>query len=526
MPLNTPFAGLLLALLCGTSLAASTLKYCSEASPATFDPAQTNSITDFDASAHNVFNQLVQTERGTLTLIPALAERWEVSADGLTYTFSLRRGVQFHSTAWFKPGRAFNADDVLFTFQRLLDANHPFRKAYPTESPYVADYGLDKAITAVEKLDEFTVRFRLAKPMATFLLNLYSEFASIHSAEYAEQLLKTGTPEKIATQPIGTGPFMFRSYQKDVAIRYAAHANYWNKEDARVDNLIFVITPDKSVRVQKLRSGECDIAAYPSPQDLVELKKEPAFKIAAQTGNNVGYLAYNTQRSPFDKLDVRRALDMAINRQNILDTIYQGDAVLSQTPVPPATWGHDATLKGAAYDPANARTLLDKAGVKDLKMEIWALPVQRAYNPNGRLMAEMIQSDWAKIGVKASIVTMEWAEYLRRVKRGDHDAAMFGWTASGDPDRFLSLLACAGIDGNNIARWCHPEYDGLVTKARQLTGEAQRAPLYKKAQTLFRQNLPWTPLAHGMLQVPVRRNVQGFKTSPDGNMYFYGVTID
>lgn len=503
-----------------------TLKYCSEASPATFDPAQSNSITDFDASAHNVFNQLVQTERGTLKLIPGLAERWEIAPDGLAYTFSLRKGVAFHSTPWFTPSRELNADDVIFTFGRLLDANHPFRKAYPTESPYVADYGLDKSIAGIDRIDDFTVRFRLRTPMATFLLNMYSEFASIHSAEYAEQLLKAGTPQKIATHPIGSGPFVFKSFQKDVAIRYGAHPGYWNRDEKLIDNLIFVITPDKSVRVQKLRTGECDIAVYPSPQDLATLKKDPNFKIAAQTGNNVGYVAYNTQRPPFDKTEVRRALDLAINRQAIFDSVYQGAGVPAETPVPPATWGRDATGKPAAYDPAAAKALLDKAGVKELKLSLWALPVQRAYNPNGRLMAELIQADWAKLGIKVEIVNLEWGEYLRRVKRGDHDVAMFGWTASGDPDRFMSLLACAGIDGNNIARWCHAAYDAAISKARTLATEKQRTPLYLEAQAVFRKELPWSVIGHGLLEVPTRKNVRDFRTSPDGNMYFYGVVLD
>ncbi|WP_048283515.1 ABC transporter substrate-binding protein, partial [Pseudomonas aeruginosa] len=136
------------------SHAASNLVFCSEGSPAGFDPAQYTTGTDFDATSVTLFNRLVQFERGGTRAITALAESWDIGDDGKTYTFHLRKGVKFHSTDYFKPTREFNADDVLFTFQRMLDKDHPFRKAYPTEFPYFTDMGLDKNIARVEKLDE------------------------------------------------------------------------------------------------------------------------------------------------------------------------------------------------------------------------------------------------------------------------------------------------------------------------------------------------------------------------------------
>ena len=165
--------------------AAGTLIYCSEGSPAGFDPAQYVTGTDFDAAAETVFNRLVQFERGSTRVVPGLAEKWEVSPDGKTYTFHLRRGVAFHTTDYFKPTREFNADDVVFTFERMLDKNHPFNKAYRAEFPYFTDMGMDRNIAKVEKVDPNTVRFVLKKPEAAMLQNLAMSFASIHSAEYA-----------------------------------------------------------------------------------------------------------------------------------------------------------------------------------------------------------------------------------------------------------------------------------------------------------------------------------------------------
>ena len=183
--------------------------------------------------------------------MPALAEKWDVAADGLSYTFHLRKGVKFQTTDYFKPSREFNADDVVFTFSRMIDKNHPFRKAYPTEFPYFTDMGLDTNIVKVEKVDANTVKFTLKSLDAAFLQNLAMSFASVQSAEYADKLLKAGKPQLINQQPVGTGPFIFKRYQKDAQIRFAANKDYWNKADgAKVDNLVFAITTDASVRYQ------------------------------------------------------------------------------------------------------------------------------------------------------------------------------------------------------------------------------------------------------------------------------------
>ena len=239
---RTTFKPLLLTLALISSApmaqAATTLVYCSEASPAGFDPSQYTSGTDFDASAETVFNRLTQFKRGGTEVEPGLATSWDVSPDGLAYTFHLRDGVKFHTTDYFTPSRDFNADDVLFTFQRLLDPQHPFRQAYPTESPYFTDMGLNTTIKSVEKVDEHTVRFNLNNVDAAFVQNLAMSFASVQSAEYAAQLLKEGQAGDLNQKPVGTGPFVFKRYQKDSQIRYAANTAYWKPEDVKLDNLI------------------------------------------------------------------------------------------------------------------------------------------------------------------------------------------------------------------------------------------------------------------------------------------------
>lgn len=228
------------------------LVFCSEGSPAGFDTAQYTTATDNDA-AEPLYNRLVEFEKGATSVVPGLATKWDISPDGLTYTFHLREGVKFHSNKEFKPTRDFNADDVLFTFNRMLDPDHPFRKAYPTEFPYFNGMSLNKNIAKVEKTDPYTVVMTLNTVDAAFVQNIAMSFASILSAEYAEQLLKQGKPSDINQKPIGTGPFVFQRYQKDSQIRYAGNKQYWDPSRVKLDQLIFAINTDASVRVQSSR---------------------------------------------------------------------------------------------------------------------------------------------------------------------------------------------------------------------------------------------------------------------------------
>ncbi|AIR88049.1 ABC transporter substrate-binding protein [Pseudomonas cremoricolorata] len=520
-----------------SAVAASNLVFCSEGSPAGFDPGQYTTGTDFDASAEPLFNRLTQFERGGTQVIPGLASRWEVSNDGKTYTFHLREGVKFHRTDYFTPSREFQADDVLFTFNRMLDAQHPFREAYPSEFPYFTDMGMDKNIARVEKLDEHTVRFTLNQIDAAFIQNLAMSFASIHSAEYAEQLLKQGAAADINQKPIGTGPFVFSRYQKDAVIRFKGNQDYWKPDDVKLDSLIFTITTDPSVRIQKLRKNECQITLFPRPADLQALKQDPNLQMPEQAGYNLGYIAYNVmdtlkgsdQPNPMAQLKVRQALDMSVNKQQIIDSVYQGAGQLAVNAMPPTQWSYDTSIKDVPFDPIKAKALLKEAGIKEgTHISLWAMPVQRPYNPNARLMAQMLQADWAKIGIKADIVSYEWGEYIKRSKGGENGAMLIGWSGdNGDPDNWLgTLFGCDSLAGNNFSKWCYKPYDDLIKQAKATSDQAQRSALYQQAQRILKEQVPMTPIAHSTVYQPMRKSVQGFKISPFGLNSFYGVSVN
>ncbi|MGB0843803.1 MAG: ABC transporter substrate-binding protein [Alphaproteobacteria bacterium] len=509
------------------SASAQTLIYCSEGSPEGFDPALFTSGTTFDASSRQIYNKLVEFAPGTTNIAPALAESWEVSEDGKSYTFKLRSGVKFHSSKSFTPSRDFNADDVVYSFERQRLEDHPYNKVSGGTWEYFGGMSMPDLISSVEKIDDMTVRFNLTRPEAPMIANLGMDFASILSAEYADAMSEAGTPEMVNQAPIGTGPFQFVAYQKDAVIRYKAHASYWNGE-ADIKNLVFAITPDASVRYQKMKAGECHVMPYPNPADLEAMRADADINLMSQEGLNVGYLAYNTKVAPYDNPKVRKALNMAIDKQAIIDVVFQGSGKIAKNPIPPTIWSYKEDTVDDAFDPEAAKAMLAAEGVTDLNMKIWAMPVQRPYNPNARRMAELMQADFAKIGVTVEIVSYEWGEYLSRSKDLDRDGAvLLGWTGdNGDPDNFLAvLLGCDGVGRSNRAQWCHKPFDDVIQKAKVVSDPAERTALYQEAQGIFKDQAPWATIAHSVVFKPLRNEVQGFKIDPFGGHIFYGVSL-
>jgi len=520
--------GLGLVLGLGAGAHAKTLVYCSEGSPEGFNPAFYTAGTTFDASSRAIFNRLVEFERGTTKVVPALAESWEVSPDGQEYTFHLRRGVKFHTTKDFTPSRDLNADDVVWSFERQRDANHPYHKVGGAAYEYFNGMSMPDLLKQVVKVDDYTVKFLLNRPEAPMIANLGMDFASIFSAEYAEAMTAAGTQDKVDLNPVGTGPFQLVAYQKDAVIRYEAHPDYWAGK-AAIDDLIFAITPDASVRYQKLKAGECHVMPYPNPADIEAMKRDPDIKMLEQEGLNVGYLAYNTQMAPFDNAKVRKALNMAINKQAIIDVVFQGAGKVAKNPIPPTIWSYNDAVQDDAYSIDAAKKLLAEAGVSGLKTKVWAMPVQRPYNPNARRMAELIQADWAKVGVEAEIVTYEWGEYLSRSKAKDRDGAvLLGWTGdNGDPDNFLAvLLGCDGVGGSNRAQFCYKPFEDVIQKAKVTSDRDERVKLYEQAQVIFKEQAPWATIAHSVVFMPVRKEVVDYKIDPFGGHIFYGVDLN
>jgi dipeptide transport system substrate-binding protein len=321
----TPLAVLALALAASFAAPASakTLVYCAEGSPENFTPALNTTGTSFDA-ARPVYDKLTQFVRGSTQVEPGLAESWTVSPDSKVFTFTLRKGVKFHSGVnGFKPTRDFDADDVIFSFERQWKEAHPYAKVSGGKYDYFADMGFKDDLVSVEKVDPLTVRMTFKNPNVTMLANLAMDFASIHSAEYAAMLDKAGKKEQLDQLPVGTGAFSFVTYQKDAVIRFKANAAYWG-EKAMVDDLVYAITPDPTARYSKMKAGECHFVIAPRPADLPEMQKDASLRVINQPGLNIAYWAFNTQKPPFDKKEVRQAMSMAIDKAAIIKDVYLG----------------------------------------------------------------------------------------------------------------------------------------------------------------------------------------------------------
>jgi len=504
------------------------LVYCSEASPQSFNPQLVTSGTTFDASSRQIYNRLVEFSPGTSLITESLATRWDISADGKEYIFYLRKGVEFQTTDFFEPKRPFNADDVLFSFQRQWKSNHPFHNTSTLGFPYFESMALGKLIKDIVKLDDYRVKFVLNNPDAPFLATLAMDFASILSEEYAQQLILKNDLAAMDSQPVGTGPFQLTRYQADAFIRYKAHPKYWKGKE-QLGGLVFAITPDPSLRFARLIAGECDLMAKPLPIHLKATADYPEFKTLSEPGSNISYLAMNTNKKPFDDPKVRRAINFAINKKLLIKVVYNGNAEMAKNPIPPNIWSYKHSTPEIPFALDKAKELLDSAGYPDgFELELWAAPVQRSYNPNAIKMAELIQQDLGKINIRTKIVSYEFGTFLTKVKQGQHHAALLGWIGdNGDPDNFFSsLLSCAATSsGGNAAFWCNTEFDELITQAGRTSIIKKRTKLYQDAQQIFSQSLPWVPIAHSKQFIIAHKRINNFHLAPTDGIYFSGVSL-
>ncbi|WP_413291570.1 ABC transporter substrate-binding protein [Bdellovibrio sp. HCB337] len=521
------FCGLILASVCSAAQA-KTLVYCSEGSPASFNPQLVADGTSLN-TAHPIYNGLVEFEIGTTKVVPVLAESYTISKDKLTYTFKLRKGVKFHATKTFTPKRDFNADDVLFSFEKQWKKDHPYHNVGGGTYEYFEGMDMGKVIKSIKAIDPMTVEIALNYPEAPFLANMAMPFMSILSKEYADQLATENKKEQIDLAPVGTGPFVFQSYAKGSSIKYSSFDKYWGKK-GNVEKLIFAITPDANVRAQKLKTGECQFATDPAPSDLQALQADSKLHVASAPGMNVGYLAMNVTKKPFDNVLVRKAINHALNRKAYIDAIFLGNATVAKNPLPPTIWSYNESVKDHDYNPEKAKELLKQAGLANgFETEMWTMPVSRPYNPNGKKLGEMMQADLAKVGIKVKLVTFDWPTYLAKSKAGEHALIQFGWTGdNGDPDNFLGiLLGCSSVDsGSNYARWCHKPFNDLILEAKKNTDVKKRTDLYKKAQVIFKDEAPWVTIDHSTVFKAMSKNVKNYKMDPLGADIFNHVSIE
>ncbi|WBM72549.1 peptide ABC transporter substrate-binding protein SapA [Buttiauxella sp. WJP83] len=499
--------------------------YCVSGQVNTFNPQMASGGLTVDTLAAQLYDRLLDVDPYTYRLVPELAESWEVLDNGATYRFHLRPNVQFQTTPWFKPTRALNADDVVFSFQRVFNRNHPWHSVNGGNYPYFDSLQFPDSVKSIRKLDSNTVEFRLEKPDASFLWHMATHYASVMSAEYAAQLAKSDRKEMMDREPVGTGPFQISEYRSGQYIRLARHPKFWRGVPL-MPQVVLDLGSGGTGRLSKLITGECDVLAYPAASQLTILRDDPRLRLTLRSGMNIAYLAFNTNKAPLNNPEVRHALALAINNQRLMQSIYYGTAETAASILPRASWAYDSDSKITEYNPAKARQQLKALGLNNLELRLWVPTSSQAWNPSPLKTAELIQADMAQIGVKVIIVPVEGRFQEARLMDMNHDLTLAGWaTDSNDPDSFFRpMLSCAAIRSQtNYARWCNPEFDEVLQKALSSQQLASRIEAYREAQDILAEQLPVLPLASSLRLQAYRYDIKGLVLSPFGNASFAGV---
>lgn len=502
--------------------------YCVNGTVNTFNPQMVSSGLVVDTLAAQLYDRLLDVDPYTYRLIPDLAQSWEVRDNGATYRFHLRKDVSFQHTNWFKPTRKMNADDVVFSFARMFDRQHPWHNVNGGSYPYFDSLQFSDSVQSVKKLDNDTVEIRLNSPDASFLWHIATHYAPILSQEYADKLTAKGQQERLDREPVGTGPFQLSEYRTGQYLRLARNPQYW-RGVPRLQQVVIDLGVGGTGRLSKLLTGECDVLAYPAASQLSILRDDPRLRMTLRPGMNIAYLAFNTRKPPLDRPAVRHALALAINNERLMESIYYGTAETAASILPRASWAYDNDARVTEYNPAKAREELKALGIEDLHLRLVVPTTSQSWNPSPLKTAELLQADLAQVGVRVTIAPVEGRFQEAQLMAMNHDLTLTGWaTDSNDPDSFFRpLLSCAAIRSQtNFAHWCSPAFDEALQRALLSQQLSSRIDSYDQAQQILAQELPVLPLASSLRLQAYRHDIKGLVLSPFGNASFAGVYRD
>ena len=524
-------AGLLLGT--GPAVAQTTFVFANQGEPVSLDPAI---ITDGISNriTRQIYEGLVKYKGATTEVIPALAEKWEVSKDGTVWTFTLRKGVKFHD------GTPFDAAAVAWNFDRWRLSKHPQHenqiKAGQTFEYYEAQFGGfdDKSlITKVEAVNPFTVRITLKTPQGPFLANLAMFVFDLVSPKAVE---KDGV--NFGKNPVGTGPFKFVEWKVGQEVILEANKDYWDKANApKVQRVIIRNIKDNSQRLAALKAGEIHGMLGLNPDDVKVVRADANLQIILRPPNNTGYVAFNYKVKEFQDGRVRQAVAQAVNKKAIVDALYGGLGLVAKEFQPPALWGYNKDLKDYEYNPQQARELLKDAGfgsgLKEITwadgkrepLQLWYMPVSRPYFPNPKEIAEAIAADLAKVGITVQLQTTDWTVYLDKRKNGQLPLYMLGWTGdNGDPDNFVCYFFCfPGASREGF--YANPGLTEVLMEAQKLIVQDKRAPLYRKAEQLIHDDVSRVFIANNQPPLAFSKKVKGYVPNPTGVEFFNSVQL-
>jgi len=479
------------------------------AEPTSLDPAQLTDINSMRILS-SVYDTLVRFDEGGFELKPALATKWTVSSDGLTYTFELRKNVKFHD------GTPFNAAAVKFNFDRMLDPKHEFASTGPF--PFAGFYY--GSVKETKVTDDSTVQIILKTPYSPLLNSLTLNQGRIVSPDAVKKYGKD-----YGQHAVGTGPFKLVEWQHGVRVVVERNNDYWDGAPL-LDKIVFRPIPDEQTRFTELKSGNADAIVDVPPDNVAQVKSDNRYQYIEQPGPHIWWATFNLDKKPFSDLKVRQAVMYATNRDAISRDILKGTGTTANGPIPPSIkWAYTDDVTKYPYDPNKAKQLLADAGYPNGFSAVFWVPESGSGMQSPKSMATAIQGDLAKVGVKTQLQTTEWAVYLDKRKNGQMPLYMLGWTGdNGDPDNFLCYFFCQPGAAREGFYANKPLADVLL-RAQKLTQQSERAKLYRQAEQLLRDDVGRLFVANNQPPLAFAKRVKGYVPHPTGSEYFNTVEM-
>ena len=473
------------------------------------DPAGSNDSASSDVQT-NIYESLTSQDEN-MEVQPELAESWEAVEDNV-WEFKLREGVTFHD------GSEFNADVVKANIDRIMNPEVASPRAF-----------LYDMVTEVKVVDDYTVQFVTEYPFAPLPAHLAHHGGAMVSLEQIEAdfaAMEDGEEpgSVINANPIGTGFFKFESWSPGSEVVLVNNEDYWG-EPAKLDSVTFKVVSEGGTRVAELETGASHIANDVSPNDVPRIEGMENASISQQSSVSISYIGFNNEKEPFDDPLVRQAINMAIDREEIINGVYDGIGTPATGPLAPSVFGYDENAEGLEYDPEAAKELLAEAGYEDgFSTTLWTNDSQERID-----MATVVQAQLAEFGIDVEIEVLEWGAYLEQTANGEHDMFILGWTTvTGDADYGLYPLfhsSMVGEPGNRTFTE-NDELDALLDEARQESDPDTRLELYSEIQTLLTDVAPFLNIHHQDYLVGVSDSVKGFWQDPTKVLQLQDVYIE
>lgn len=484
----------------GTEETGGTLRIVTLSDATSLDPQFITNIPSANFIYQKVYENLVTFDEN-MEIIPNLASDWN-QIDDVTWEFTLEEGITFHD------GEPFNADAVKITLDRLLDPE--------TGSPQREKVSM---IEEVKVIDDTTVQLILSEPYAPILSILASQEASILSPKSIQE-----DPDSLSDTPVGTGPFVFESWNSGQSITLSKNESYWG-EPAKVDEVVFEIIPEDSTRLAMIETGEAHISDNIPVTELDRIENSDSLILNRTEGLAVEYIGFNNREAPFDNIDLRKAVSHAIEREAIINGVYNDIGTLATSAMSPNVFGFSENVEAYEYNINEAKKFLEDSGF-DVNTELTLVTSDRKERVS---MAEVIQSQLKGIGLNVNIQVLEYGAYIETMDSGEFDMFIGGWgnaTGDGDYNQYnLFHTNSFGSPGNHFY-YSNPEVDELIEEARKESDNQRRLEIYEQTQTIELEDAAYVPIRNYEHLAVSSNSVHNFWLSPTNYIMINEATVE